>query len=283
MLEPYQVDTAEELDARVTELARRPYALDVGRYGALQCCGGLAVRFWCWACTTLCRTVGRSSCSCRRTRRVVAGRVGRCVAADCLPICRLRALAIQESLHPAHVERQMQYWRGKLAGLPPLLELPTDRPRPLVQRPEARVPIVIRAQLRAELEALAARQEDTLYMALLGAFQIQIARYSGQWDFALASPVATARTPISNASSACSSTRWSSVLTLTPSLSFVELLARVRTTVLDAVAHQDVLDDLVADLNPERSLSDCSSTRRCSTWSTWMAATCPYHACHSVN
>ncbi len=89
------------------------------------------------------------------------------------------------------LEREIAWWRRQLAGLPPLLELPTDRPRPAVQsfRGAAR-PVRLPAGLTRQAEALARREGATLFMVLLAAFQALLARYSGQDDLAVGTPVA---------------------------------------------------------------------------------------------
>ena len=94
-------------------------------------------------------------------------------------------------LHGEVLEREIAFWRRQLAGLPPLLELPTDRPRPAVQsfRGAAR-PVRLPAGLTRQVEALGRREGATLFMVLLAAFQALLARYSGQDDLAVGSPVA---------------------------------------------------------------------------------------------
>jgi non-ribosomal peptide synthetase component F len=108
----------------------------------------------------------------------------------------------------------------------------------------------------AELKALARRENVTLYMLLLGAFQVLLMRYSGQHDVVVGSPVAGRhRTELEGLIGYFVNTL---VLRgdLSGSPSFVELLARVRQVCLDAYAHQDLpFDRLVAELSPERDLS----------------------------
>ncbi|MGO7172221.1 condensation domain-containing protein, partial [Rhizobium leguminosarum] len=89
------------------------------------------------------------------------------------------------------LERQLSYWREWLAGAPAALELPTDRPRPAV--PSFRgdvVGIALPAGLSAALAELSRRHGVTLYMTLLAAFQALLARWSGQDDVVVGSPIA---------------------------------------------------------------------------------------------
>ena len=89
------------------------------------------------------------------------------------------------------LEGEISFWRRQLAGLPPLLELPTDRPRPAVQSFRgATRPVRLPAGLTRQVEALGRREGATLFMVLLAGFQALLARYSGQQDLAVGTPVA---------------------------------------------------------------------------------------------
>src|SRR6185369_15674191 len=89
------------------------------------------------------------------------------------------------------LEREIASWKQHLAGLPPLLELPTDRPRPAVQSYRgATRQVRLPAGLTRQMEALARREGATLFMVLLAGFQALLARTSGQDDFAVGSPIA---------------------------------------------------------------------------------------------
>ncbi|HYX23392.1 MAG TPA: condensation domain-containing protein, partial [Thermoanaerobaculia bacterium] len=94
-------------------------------------------------------------------------------------------------LHGEVLEREIDWWRRQLAGLPPVLELPTDRPRPAMQsfRGGER-PVRLPASLTRQAEALSRREGATLFMVLMAAFQALLARYSGQDDLAVGTPVA---------------------------------------------------------------------------------------------
>ena len=162
----------------------------------------------------------------------------------------------RQYLHPARVEQQLGYWRGRLAGLPPLLDLPTDRPRPAVQRHEgARLRFRIDAHCVARLDALARRHDATVFMALLGAFELLLARYSGQADFAVGVPVANR--PHADLERIVGFFVNTLVLRseVDTTQDFPTLLGRVRDGLVEGLAHQDVLDQLVSALNPERSLA----------------------------
>ncbi|MBW8873686.1 MAG: non-ribosomal peptide synthase/polyketide synthase [Acidobacteria bacterium] len=155
------------------------------------------------------------------------------------------------------LEQEIDWWRRQLAGLPPLLELPTDRPRPAVlsYRGVAR-PVRLPAGLTRQMEALARREGATLFMVLLAGFQALLARYSGQDDLAVGSPVAgrTHRELEPLIGFFVNTLVLRGDLTGTPT--FRELLGRVRETALAAWLHQDVpFEKLVEELAPERSLA----------------------------
>jgi amino acid adenylation domain-containing protein len=154
------------------------------------------------------------------------------------------------------LEQEIAFWRQQLAGLPPLLELPTDRPRPAVQSYRgAQRPVWLPAELTRQAEALARREGATLFMVLLAGFQALLAYYSGQDDLAVGSPIAgRTRAEIESLIGFFVNT-----LVLRGDLSgepsFRETLARVRETALAAYLHQDVpFEKLVEELTPERSL-----------------------------
>jgi amino acid adenylation domain-containing protein len=154
------------------------------------------------------------------------------------------------------LERQLAYWRESLAGAPPLLELPTDRPRPQVQGAEgAAVPFTLPAETSAALRALARREGATPFMALLAAWQVLLARWSGQEDVVVGTPIA-GRT---RAETEGLIGLFVNTLVLRTDLGgdpgFRALLGQVRERVLGAYAHQEVpFEKLVEELAPERSL-----------------------------
>ncbi|MEW5931716.1 MAG: amino acid adenylation domain-containing protein, partial [Gemmatimonadota bacterium] len=154
------------------------------------------------------------------------------------------------------LERQLDAWKSRLAGAPALLELPTDRPRPAVQSHRGathdfRVPAAAAGALRA----LSRREGATQFMALLAAWQLLLARYSGQDDVVVGTPVAgRTRAELEGLVGMFVNT-----LALRGDLSgdpaFRGLLARVRDAVLDAHLHQDLpFERLVEALESGRSL-----------------------------
>ncbi|MCP4663854.1 MAG: non-ribosomal peptide synthetase, partial [bacterium] len=145
----------------------------------------------------------------------------------------------------------------QLAGVPPQLELPWDRPRPAVQSFRGRHLAVALSKTLSEALAAPARSEGaTLFMTLLAAFQALLGRYTGQTDLAVGSPIANRNLaeiePLLGF--------FVNTLVLRGDLSgdptVRRLLARVRDAALGAYARQDLpFEKLVEELDPERSLS----------------------------
>ncbi|HYH78800.1 MAG TPA: amino acid adenylation domain-containing protein, partial [Longimicrobium sp.] len=155
------------------------------------------------------------------------------------------------------MERQLAYWRERLAGAPELLELPTDHPRPPVQTYRgATVPVELSPELLERLQALGRSEGATLYMTLLGAFQVLLGKYAGSEDVVVGSPIAgRTQGEVEELIGFFVNT-----LVLRTDLSgdpgFREVLRRVRGVTLGAYEHQEVpFEKLVAELQPERSLS----------------------------
>jgi len=160
-------------------------------------------------------------------------------------------------LHGEALERQISFWRQQLAGLPPLLALPTDRARPATASFRgAWRPVRLPAALVRQAQALGRREGATLFMVLLAGFQALLARASGQQDLAVGTPVAGRNRMETEGLIGF----FVNTLVLRGDLagepSFLELLGRVRETALAAHAHQDVpFERLIQELAPERSLA----------------------------
>jgi amino acid adenylation domain-containing protein len=155
------------------------------------------------------------------------------------------------------LQSQIDYWKMQLDGVPPLLELPTDHPRPTVQRYQgSQQSLSISAGLTQKLEELSRQHGVTLFMTLLGAYALLLSRYSGQQDMVIGSPITNRnRGEIENLIGFFVNTLALRV-DLGDNPSFEQLLERVRQVALGAYAHQDLpFEKLVEELQPERSLS----------------------------
>ncbi|MCP4661783.1 MAG: AMP-binding protein, partial [bacterium] len=163
----------------------------------------------------------------------------------------------REWLRGEVLEAQLGYWREQLAGSPPVLELPADRPRPAVQTYRGeRLALELSRELSEKLRELSRRRGATLYMTLLAAFDVLLYRTSGQDDVAVGTPIAgRTRDEVEGLIGF-----FLNSLVLRTDLSgnppFTELLGRVREVCLGAYAHQDVpFEKLLEELDPERDLS----------------------------
>jgi amino acid adenylation domain-containing protein len=152
---------------------------------------------------------------------------------------------------------ETDYWKTALANLPPLLELPTDRPRPPVQSYcGTHEPFRLSRELTDQLRALSQKSGATLFMTLLAAFDILLSRYSGQTDIAVGTPVANRSRPELESLIGFFINNLVLRADLSGDPTFNAFLRRVRETALNAYAHQDVpFEHLVEQLNPARSLS----------------------------
>jgi amino acid adenylation domain-containing protein len=152
---------------------------------------------------------------------------------------------------------QLSYWKRQLVGAPPVLELPSDRPRPAVQSFKgATEPLSIPAEVSESLKALSRSEGVTMFMLLLAAWQVLLSRYTGADEIVVGAPVAGRnRAEIEQLIGFFVNT-----LVLRTDLSgnprFREALKRVHDVTVGAFAHQDVpFEKLVEELQPERSLS----------------------------
>ncbi|HEX8934394.1 MAG TPA: amino acid adenylation domain-containing protein, partial [Pseudonocardiaceae bacterium] len=166
------------------------------------------------------------------------------------------ALWQRELLTGAVLDTAMGYWREQLAGLP-VLELPTDRPRPVVATsPGALHQFMVPAEVTSRLKELSQRQDSTLFMTLVAACQLLFSRYAGQNDIAVGT-VASGR---DRAELEGMIGFFVNTLVLRSQIddehSFRKFLAQVRETVLDAFVHQQLpFERVVDELAPIRDTS----------------------------
>jgi amino acid adenylation domain-containing protein len=142
----------------------------------------------------------------------------------------------------------VRFWRRELAGLPDVLDLPADRPRPAVPTHRGdRLRFRFDGELTAAVHRLASAEQATLYMVLAAALHALLARYTGRSDVAVGTPVSgRGHSAIEHVAGLFINTV---VLRgdLAGDPSFTELLRRTRTRALDAFAHQDLPFDMLVD------------------------------------
>ncbi|HEY2294552.1 MAG TPA: amino acid adenylation domain-containing protein, partial [Thermoanaerobaculia bacterium] len=160
-------------------------------------------------------------------------------------------------LRGERLEAEIAHWRARLAGAPPVLDLPLDRPRPPVMsdRGAAR-PVALDADLLPRLRELARRQGVTLFMAGLAAFQALLARITHADDVSVGTPVAGRGQVRTEGLIGFFVNTLVMRTDLSGDPTFAALLARVREVALAAYAHQDLpFEKLVEELQPRRDLS----------------------------
>ncbi|HEX6864280.1 MAG TPA: condensation domain-containing protein, partial [Thermoanaerobaculia bacterium] len=163
----------------------------------------------------------------------------------------------RERLQGEALAKELAFWRERLEGAPPVLELPTDHPRRLVASPRGDiVPASLDEETSAGLKALAQKEGATLFMTLLALFDVLLYRYTGQGDFVVGLPVANRNRTELEGVIGCFSSTLLLRARLSRDVTFRELLATVRSEALAVFAHSDLpFEKLVEELQPERNLS----------------------------
>jgi amino acid adenylation domain-containing protein len=160
-------------------------------------------------------------------------------------------------LEGGRLEQQLSYWTSRLAGAPSVLALPLDRPRPAIQTHNgAAISFSVSPVLEQGLHAVARRYNATLFMVLLSAFNILLARCSGQRDICVGTPVAGRRSPETEALVGCFANTLVMRTELVLEDTFARLLEQVSRHAINAYDNQDVPFERIVDaLKPERRLS----------------------------
>lgn len=154
-------------------------------------------------------------------------------------------------------QKELAFWKRTLAHAPALLELPYDAPRPAEQTLEgATLALAVPGEISATVVSLAKQRKVTPFMVLLAAFKVLLYRYSSDTDISVGVPVAGRSQVETDALIGF----FVDTVVLRDDLSgnppFLELLAQVRDTTVNALANADVPFEKVVDtLRPERNLS----------------------------
>ena len=152
-------------------------------------------------------------------------------------------------------ETQLNYWKKQLAGAPPFLELPTDRPRPSVQTfTGKKQSLILSESLSESIQELSQQEGVTPFMTLLAAFKLLLSRYTLSKDIVLGTPVAGRNRPEIEPLIGFFINTVVLRTDLNGHPTFRELLGRVREVTLGAYEHQEMpFEKLVEELQPERS------------------------------
>ncbi|HKH43628.1 MAG TPA: SDR family NAD(P)-dependent oxidoreductase [Thermoanaerobaculia bacterium] len=159
-------------------------------------------------------------------------------------------------LDGAELARLLEYWRAQLSGAPAALELATDRPRPPARTLQgARRVRVLSPALTEGLRTLSRRERATPFMVLLASFGILLSRWAGQDNLIVGSPIANRTRAELERLIGCFVNTLALRIDLAENPGFGELVGRMRRTVLDAYAHQEMpFEKLVQELQVERAL-----------------------------
>ncbi|HEX6502551.1 MAG TPA: amino acid adenylation domain-containing protein [Terriglobales bacterium] len=155
------------------------------------------------------------------------------------------------------LDEQLAYWKQTLAGAPPVLQLPTDRPRP--SSPDLREAIYTRIlpqEVLQQLHVVGQNEGTTLFITLLAAFQVLLYRYSAQPDVVVGSPVAGRHHPEVEGLIGCFINMLVFRSHVDATVSFREFLAQVRQVAVEAQNRQDVpFERLVEEVERGREMS----------------------------
>lgn len=169
----------------------------------------------------------------------------------------------REQMDGPRLDALLAYWRDTLAGPLPVLELPTDRPRPRLPSFEGgAVRLTLGPEAVRGLRAAAERHGASLYMILLAAYQCVLSRWSGQDDIVVGAPVAGRDRPETEGLIGFVANTLVYRTRLGDDPTFDDLIDRVRDTCLGAYDHQDIpLEKLVMDLKAGANLGEASLFR----------------------
>jgi len=163
----------------------------------------------------------------------------------------------REWLQGEVLNEQLSYWREQLAGAPPHLDLPTDRPRPSVQTFRgASYKFTVSQSLYEGIKALSRQEGATLFMTLLAAFDLLLHRYTSQDDIVIGTAIANRNIVETEDLIGFFVNTLALRTKLSGDLTVRELIGRVRDASLGASSYQDLpFEKLIEELQPQRDLS----------------------------
>jgi hypothetical protein len=155
------------------------------------------------------------------------------------------------------LREQLSYWIKQLGGSLPILELPTDYPRPTVQTHRGvRCSLELSKDLTGSLKALSRQEGATLFVVLLATFKVLLHRLTAQDDIIVGIPIAGRNKDETERLIGFFVNSLVMRTDLSGNPTFREVIARVRKVAFGAYDHQDLpFEKLVEELKPERSLS----------------------------
>ncbi|MGQ4620058.1 condensation domain-containing protein, partial [Nocardia sp. R7R-8] len=166
-----------------------------------------------------------------------------------------REILGEESDPDSVIAQQLSYWSGELRGLPDVLALPADRPRPPVASyVGGRVEVIISPETWAAIKQLGLRSQATPSMVLQSVLVVLLHRICGERDIAIGAPIAGRMDDALDDLVGFFVNTWVLRVPITEDREFGDILEIVREKALGAYSHQDVpFERLVEWINPTRS------------------------------
>lgn len=174
-----------------------------------------------------------------------------------LPVSTCQYIDYSEWMRTRDFTLQKSYWINELSGEIPLLELPTDYPRPVVQSAQGgRLVCSMSADVRTQVAQLANQQDVTEFMVLLSAVQILLYKYSGQSDIIVGSPVSGRTHEDTKSMLGVFVNMLPLRASLQPDKTVAQLLSELKNTCLHAYEHQDYpFEELLEIVDVKRDTS----------------------------
>lgn len=179
---------------------------------------------------------------------------------------KLKSLKIQfadyanwqkDGLYKERFKKQLEYWEDKLGGELPVLSLPTDFPRPKVQSYQgSKKTVTLPVSIVEKLKQISLKEDATLYMTMLSAYNIFLHRYTQQEDILIGTPIANRnRKELENLIGFFVNTLVIRT-NISEDISFRDLIKSIRQNSIDAFANQDLpFEKLVESIQPNRDMS----------------------------
>ncbi|MGI9290753.1 MAG: amino acid adenylation domain-containing protein, partial [Gammaproteobacteria bacterium] len=163
----------------------------------------------------------------------------------------------QRMLDSENNVRQLDYWKSRLDDAPPRTELPTDRPRPSVQTYAGdNVSCALSTELSTQLRDLARQHSTTLFVLVQSVFSVLLARYSGQEDIVVGTPISGRKHSELEGLIGFFLNTLALRTNLAGNPTFETLLQQVRDNTFEAYEYQDIpFEHLVDELQPVRDMS----------------------------
>ncbi len=163
----------------------------------------------------------------------------------------------RENLQGEVLDEQLSYWKKQLANTPPVLALPSDRPRPeTASFRGARVSFEINNEVTQQIRKLNQREGVTLFMFLLAGFSAMLYRYTNQPDIVIGTAIANRSRDETEPLIGFFINMLAMRADLSGNPTFLQLLQRVKQMTLGAYQHQDVpFEQVIEMLQPQRSFN----------------------------